>query len=148
VHSNNPDIYVIDAGPDDVIVDPEGGNSKVRIRLSRPLGASDTHEASILINNLNQPWDEGTTVTFAPGETEKTVEIETYTYAFESYNGNAPAVFSVLSTNYAKAAYDVVIYNINHTATQPTPACDFGTPLEMLQALDLLLLSPPRRLTL
>ena len=134
---NNPDIYVVNAGPDDVIINPEGGNPKVRIRLSRPQGATATYEASITLSNLNQPWDEGTTVTFAPGETAKTVEIETYQYAFEFYNGNAPAVFSVLSTNHADAAYDVVIYNISHTATEETPVCDFGTPLEVLQSLDL-----------
>ena len=135
--SGHPDIYVINAGPDDVIVDPDGGNDKIRIKLSRPLGASATHEASITLNNLNSPWDEGTTVTFAPGETENTVDIETFPYAFEAYNGNAPAVFGVLSTKHAEAAYDVVIYNINHTATEEPQECDLATPLEVLHALDL-----------
>ena len=131
--SNNPDIYVVNAGPDDVIINPEGGNPKVRIRLSRPLGATATQAATIIINNLNQPWDEGTSVTFNPGETEKTVDIETYTYAFDSYNGYAPAVFSVLSTKHAEAAYDVVIYNINHTPTEEPQECSFATPLEAIQ---------------
>ena len=130
---NNPDIYVVNAGPDDVIINPEGGNPKVRIRLSRPLGATATQAATIIINNLNQPWDEGTSVTFNPGETEKTVDIETYTYAFDSYNGYAPAVFSVLSTKHAEAAYDVVIYNINHTPTEEPQECSFATPLEAIQ---------------
>ena len=134
---NNPGVYVIDAGPDDVIIDPDGGNDKIRIQLSRPLGATATHEASITLNNLNNPWDEGTTVTFAPGETTKTVEIESFMYAFESYDGNAPAVFSVLSTKHAEAEYDVVIYNINHTATEEPQECNFATPLEVLHALDL-----------
>ena len=134
---NNPDIYVVNAGPDDVITNPEGGNPKVRIRLSRPLGATATQAATIIINNLNQPWDEGTSVTFNPGETEKTVDIETYTYAFDSYNGYAPAVFSVLSTKHAEAAYDVVIYNINHTPTEEPQECSFATPLEALQAIDI-----------
>ena len=134
---NNPDIYVIDAEPDDVVTDPDGGPDKVRIQLSRPQGATATYEASITLSNLNQPWDEGTVVTFAPGETTKTVEIETYQYAFEPYNGNAPSVFCVLSTNHADAAYDVVIYNISHTATEEAPVCDFGTPLEVLQSLDI-----------
>ena len=134
---NNPDIYVIDAGPDDVVTAPDGGPDKVKIQLSRPQGATTTYEASITLSNLNQPWDEGTVVTFAPGETTKTVEIETYQYAFEYYNGNAPSVFCVLSTNHADAAYDVVIYNISHTATEEAPVCDFGTPLEVLQSLDI-----------
>lgn len=134
---NQPDVYVINAGPDDVVVDPDGGNDKIRIRLCRPQGATATHEASITLSNLNQPWDEGTTVTFAPGETTKTVEIETYQYAFEPYNGNAPAVFCVLSTSHAEAAYEAVIYNISRTATETAPVCDFGTPLEVLQSLDL-----------
>lgn len=134
---NQPDVYVINAGPDDVVVDPDGGNDKIRIRLSRPQGATATHEASITLSNLNQPWDEGTTVTFAPGETTKSVEIETYQYAFEPYNGNAPAVFCVLSTSRAEAAYEAVIYNISRTATETAPVCDFGTPLEALQSLDL-----------
>ena len=134
---DRPGVYVIDAGSDDVIVDPDGGNDKIRIRLSRPYATQDSHEASILINNLNQPWDEGTTVTFAPGETEKTVDIETYKYAFEFYNGNAPAVFSVLSTKHAEAEYDVVIYNINHTATEEPQECNLATPLEVLQSVDI-----------
>ncbi|MBR4187493.1 MAG: hypothetical protein IKQ85_03370, partial [Bacteroidaceae bacterium] len=134
---DNPDIYVIEAGQDDIVADPDGGPDKIRIQLSRPQGATATYEASITLSNLNQPWDEGTTVTFAPGETAKTVEIETYQYAFEFYNGNAPSVFCVLSTNHAEAEYEAVIYNINHTATEETPVCDFGTPLEVLQSLDL-----------
>ena len=134
---NQPDVYVINAGPDDVVVDPNGGNDKIRIHLSRPQGATATHEASITLSNLNQPWDEGTTVTFAPGETTKSVEIETYQYAFEPYNGNAPAVFCVLSTSRAEAAYEAVIYNISRTATDEAPVCDFGTPLEALQSLGL-----------
>ena len=125
---NHPDVYVINAAPNDVIADPNGGNDKIRIRLSRPQGATAAHEASITLSNLNQPWDEGTTVTFAPGETTKSVEIETYQYAFEPYNGNAPAVFCVLSTSRAEAAYEAVIYNISRTATDEAPVCDFGTP--------------------
>ena len=130
---NNPDIYVVNAGPDDVIINPEGGNPKVRIRLSRPLGATATQAATIIINNLNQPWDEGTSVTFNPGETEKTVDIEYANIAYEAYNGNAPAVYSILSTKHAEAAYDVVIYNINHTPTEEPEECNFATPLEALQ---------------
>ena len=52
---DNPGIYVIDAGPDDVIVDPDGGNDKIRIKLSRPQGATATQEANIILNNLNNP---------------------------------------------------------------------------------------------
>ena len=132
---NNPGVYVIDAGPNDVIIDPDGGPDKIRIHLSRPLGATAGHEASITLNYLFL-WDEGTTVTFEPGETEKTVEIEYHGYASESYDGNAPAVFSVLRTNYAEAAYEAVIYNISHTATAETPQCEYTTPLEALQAID------------
>ena len=132
--ANNPDIYVIDAEPDDVIADPEGGDDKIRIKLSRPQGATATHEASITLNNLNNPWDEGTIVTFAPGETTKTVDIAFANYAFETYNGNAPAVFSVLCTGYAEAAYDVVIYNINRTATEEPYECSFTTPAEALNS--------------
>ena len=136
--ANNPDIYVIDAGPDDLIADPEGGDDKIRIKLSRPQGATATHEASITLNNLNKPWDEGTIVTFAPGETTKTVDITFANYAFETYNGNAPAVFSVLCTGYAEAAYDVVIYNINRTATEEPYECSFTTPAEALNSYGLI----------
>ena len=129
-----PGVYVIDAGPDDIIVDPDGVDPKVRIKLSRPLGATATREASITLNGLTSLWDEGTTVTFAPGETTKTVNIEAERYASESYSGNAPVVFGVLRTDHAEAAYDVVIYNINHTATEEPALCEYATPLEVLQA--------------
>ncbi len=132
--ANNPDIYVIDAGPDDLIADPEGGDDKIRIKLSRPYATEDSHEASITLNSLTSLWDEGTTVTFAPGEITKTVNIEAERYASESYSGNAPVVFGVLRTDHAEAAYDVVIYNINHTATEDPALCEYATPLEVLQA--------------
>ena len=135
---NNSDIYVIDAGPDDVIPDPDGGmDFNLRIRLSRPLGASATHEASITLVHLFG-WEEENTVTFAPGETEKTVEIFVHGYASEFYNGNAPAVFSVLRTGYAEAAYDVLIYNINHTATEEPQECSLTTSAEALNVYDLM----------
>ena len=129
---NYPDVYVIDVGPDDVIVDPDGGNDKIRIRLSRSQG---THEASITLNNLISPWDEGTTATFAQGQTETTVEIEMFE-RWEYYNGTVPMVLSVLSTQYAEAAYEVVICNISRTTTEEAPVCDYATSLEALQAVD------------
>ena len=73
-------------------------------------------------------------MTFAPGEMTKTVEIPIEPYAYETYNGNAPVVFGVLRTSCAEAAYDIAIYNFNHTATEDPAVCEYATPLEVLQA--------------
>ena len=124
---NYPGVYVIDVGD---YVESEDGCTAT-ITLSRPQGATATREASITLNYLYGWDDEGTTVTFQPGETIKDVELG-LNY-FETSTGSMPTVFGVLRTNHAEAAYQALILKANYTPKEEMDSCYYTTSQEMLQ---------------
>ncbi len=125
----DPNIYVIDAGTQ--TCDDEN-YPEVTFTLSRPLGASATHKASITLNNILH-WDnDGTTITFEPGETTKTVTMALDAYD-NSCSGNIPTIFGVLRTNYAEAGYQLLVINTNFIATEEPEQSTYTSNLELLR---------------
>ena len=124
---NNPGVYIIDAG------DFDEDNPSIVVTLSRPMGATATREASITRNSEGHYDNVGETITFAPGETTKTVELSTSgLYVEPSWSGNFPVVYGVLRTNHADAAYQALVLNVNYTATEDPATCTYASSQELL----------------
>ena len=126
---NNPGAYIIDAGTQ--TCDDEN-YPEVTITLSRPLGASATHEASITLNSILHWDEEGTTITFAPGETTKTVTLALETYS-NFCSGNIPTLLGVLRTTYAEAEYQLLVINTDFIATEEPEQSTYTSNLELLR---------------
>ena len=126
---NNPGAYIIDAGTQ--TCDDEN-YPEVTITLSRPLGASATHEASITLNSILHWDEEGTTITFSPGETTKTVTLGLETYS-RFCSGNLPTLLGVLRTTYAEAEYQLLVINTDFIATEEPEQSTYTSNLELLR---------------
>ena len=126
---NNPSVYIIDGGDFDM---DSGEPPIVTVTLSRPLGATATRPASITLNVEGRADNGGETVTFQPGETTKTVELSAINDEMCTYSGNQPAVYGVLRTNHADAAYEALVINVNCTATEEPETCTYSTSQELL----------------
>ncbi len=142
-------VYVIDVG--DMPAKPQYGDDgyalpqTITVTLSRPQGRNAQRAATVKLGNMRY-WDYGETYTFAPGETEKTVEIglealepsafyedENGDYhGLFTWSGNIPEVFSI-KTTYAEAEYDVLMLKVNRTGGDPVRQSTFATKLEVLQ---------------
>lgn len=94
-----PGVYVIDVG--DMPAHPQKDDDGeiipqiITVTLSRPQGASAVRSASIMLKNMvNYDY---TTVTFAPGETTKTVELFATIFPSDGYeddNGNWTEIYT------------------------------------------------------
>ncbi len=130
---NDANIYVIDAG--DV---PVSGIPRMRsfpITLSRPQGTSATQAATIRLREFAPLSNCDLKVTFEPGETVKTINVETSPYKCTYASGNLPVVFNVFATEHAEAAYQVLVVKMNTPAQEwmELEECTLATPLEVLQ---------------
>jgi len=125
----DPNIYIIDAGTQ---TNDDENIPEVTLTLSRPQGASATHKASITLNNIMHWDEEGTTITFEPGETTKTVTMVLDAYA-NSCGGNIPTLLGVLRTNYAEAGYQLLVINTNFIATEVPEQSTYASNLELLR---------------
>ena len=125
----NPGAYIIDAGTQ---TNDNENIPEVTLTLSRPLGASATHKASITLNNIMHWDEEGTTITFEPGETTKTVTMVLDAYA-NFCGGNIPTILGVLRTNYAEAGYRLLVINTNFIATEEPEQSNYASNLELLR---------------
>ena len=123
VDPDNENIYVIDLAPENLIDDEDVGPC-ARVTFQRPLGASATREASITVMEAIG-WSDEITVTFAPHETEKTVDIELRTFEKGRSNGTAVVPINVLWTNHADAQYEMLQLNIPNTMEGEIPTCSF-----------------------
>ena len=133
VDENDPTIYVIDLEPGNLIEEYEY-NHKARVTFQRPLGATATREASITVME-SIGWSDEITVTFAPGETTKTVNLDMQTFPHGESNGNSPVPFVVLRTNHADTDYKMLLLNIQNTMTNDVPQCTYTSLLGVLQDL-------------
>ncbi len=132
----DPNIYVIDVG--NVAVNEETWTRHFSITLRRPQGASAIEAATIQLRevtcymDLSDTWP---TVTFAPGETEKTINVAIPPYPVDYGSGNLPAVFNVVYTEHAEAEYQVLVVKMNTPAVSDMELtqCTLATPLEVLQ---------------
>ena len=130
---NYPGVYFID--PDSVITpdEEEGRWPYIILTLNRPQGATATREASITLNNIFHWDEEGTTVTFEPGETTATVEL-----SLDTYNEEAvfmlPTIYGVLRTNHADAGFEALVIKTNYTGTpEEADSCTYTSQWELLQ---------------
>ena len=132
VDAKDPNIYVIDVG--DVPVNSNTWMRYFPITIRRPQGATATQAATIRLREVIGP-DCYPTVTFEPGETEKTVNVAVAPYPCDYASGNLPAVFNVYQTEGAEAEYQVLIVKMNTPATedQELEECTYATQLEVLQ---------------
>ena len=130
--AKDPNIYVIDVG--DVPVNSNTWMRYFPITISRPQGATATQAATIRLREVTGP-DCYPTVTFEPGETEKTVNISAPAYSCSYASGNLPAVYNVFQTEHAEAEYQVLIVKMNTPAAegQELEECTYATQLEVLQ---------------
>ena len=127
---NDPNIYVIDAG--DVSADAETWERNFTLTLRRPKGATATQAATIEMRDVTSGEDRRIKVTFAPGETEKTIDVSALTYSGTS-SGNLPVIYSVHYTQYAAPEYQVLIVKMNSPALEAAEPCTYATQLEVLQ---------------
>ena len=130
----DPNIYVIDVG--DVPV--SNGTRNFSITLRRPQGASATEAATIYLREVScyiDGYSTRPTVSFAPGETEKTIDVVIPPYPTEYASGNLPCVFNVFAVEHAEAAYQVLVVKMNTPAQEwmELEECTLATPLEVLQ---------------
>ena len=133
---NDATIYVIDVEPENLIApgNGHGYNYKARVTFERQLGAAATREASItLMESIG--WCSETTVTFAPGETTKTVDLELETLQYGICNGNSPVPFVVLRTNHADTDYRMLMLNIEDVMTDDVPLCEYTSLMGVMQDL-------------
>ena len=74
-------------------------------------------------------------MTFAPGETEKTIDVAIPPYPVDYGSGNMPAVFNVFYTEHCEAEYQVLVVKMNTPAMSEMvlKQCTLATPLEVLQ---------------
>ena len=137
VDEKDPTIYVIDVKPENLIGPNEEEydyNHKARVTFQRPLGATATREASITVME-SIGWSEEITVTFAPGETEKTVDLVMQTFPHGESNGNSPVPFVVLRTNHADTDYKMLLLNIPNEINGGVPQCTYDSQLGVLKDL-------------
>ena len=130
VDPDNENIYVIDLAPENLIEDDENYGLCARVTFQRPLGASATREASITVMEAIG-WSDEITVTFAPHETEKTVDIELRTFEKGRSNGTAVVPINVLWTNHADAQYEMLQLNISNTMEDEIPTSSFTSQLKL-----------------
>ena len=133
---NDPNIYVIDVG--NVAVDEETWTRHFSITLQRPQGATATEAATIYLREVTCYGDDYSTrptVTFAPTETEKTIDVAIPPYPIDYASGNLPCVFNVFAVEHAEAAYQVLVVKMNTPAQEwmELEECTLATPLEVLQ---------------
>ena len=130
---NDANIYVVDVG--DVPVNGVPRMRSFSITLSRPQGTSATQRATIHLREFAPLSNCNLTVTFEPGETVKTVNVETSPYKCSYASGNLPVVFNVVYTEHAEAAYQVLVVKMNTPAQEwmELEECTLATPLEVLQ---------------
>ena len=121
--ANDPNIYVIDAGT------ASSSQTAFNVTLVRPQGTTATHEARITLKNLIS-FDE-TTVTFSPGVRTKTVTLTVS--SSPSWSGHLPGVFSVSNVSHADAGYEVLLLNIDRSATSAPEPSELSTQLEAIQ---------------
>ena len=131
---NDANIYVVDVG--DVPV--SNGTRNFSITLRRPQGASATEAATIYLREVScyiDGYSTRPTVSFAPGETEKTIDVVIPPYPTEYASGNLPCVFNVFAVEHAEAAYQVLVVKMNTPAQEwmELEECTLATPLEVLQ---------------
>ena len=132
----DPNIYVIDAG--NVAVDEDAWVRHFSITLRRPQGTLATEAATIQLREVTCYMDLSDvrpTVTFAPGETEKTIDVAIPPYPVDYGSGNMPAVFNVFYTEHCEAEYQVLVVKMNTPAMSEMvlTQCTLATPLEVLQ---------------
>ncbi|MCR4852868.1 MAG: hypothetical protein K5893_04690 [Prevotella sp.] len=124
---DNPDIYVIDKG------NAPADQDVFTITVVRPQGATATHEASISLKLLGTIETKVLKVTFAPGETRKTVEVNTLCESdTRTWSGKVPGLLSVMSTSYADTAYKLLRINVNRQNTEEPEQSNIVSQLEML----------------
>lgn len=137
VDPNDENIYVIDVSEDDLVMITDDNDFNVpmtHVTFRRPKGAAATQPASITLKEQNSMDSEEITVNFAPGETEKQVEIAIYNFIFNpTWSGNLPGVFSVIRTTFAESEYQVLLVRVNRKATVQPELCTYATQLEALQ---------------
>ena len=130
--SEYPGVYVVDVG------DASVGDDMFAVTLRRPQGATAKRAATVTLSYMPQPEIEET-VTFEPGETEKTVDLLGFlipaNYGSTGvWSGNLPALYTIRTT-YAEAEYDALMIKVNRipNENEEVPECEFATKLEVLQ---------------